>query len=35
MAEKTSWETFKAGGESVLNNVKALIHEGKIGRAHV
>src|SRR6266496_5768506 len=32
MADKTSWESFKAGGENALGQIKALIHEGNVRR---
>ena len=35
MADRTSWETFKAEGESVLHKVKDLIHEGNVRRVIV
>jgi uncharacterized protein DUF4342 len=35
MADKTVWETFRAEGESVLEKVKQLIHEGNVRRVIV
>ena len=35
MGDRTSWETFKAEGESVLHKVKDLIHEGNVRRVIV
>jgi hypothetical protein len=35
MADKTSWESFKAGSENVINTLKALIHEGNVRRVVV
>jgi adenylylsulfate kinase len=32
MAEKTTWESIKAEGESLLEKVKQLIHEGNVRR---
>jgi len=32
MADKTYWDTFKAEGENVVNQIKALIHEGNVRR---
>lgn len=32
MAEKTYWDSFKAGGENVVDKIKALIHEGNVRR---
>jgi hypothetical protein len=32
MAEKSYWETCKGEGESLLEKVKALIHEGNVRR---
>jgi D-aminopeptidase len=35
MAEKTFWETFKAESGGVLDQLKALIHEGNVRRVVV
>jgi hypothetical protein len=35
MAEKTFWESFKAEGESIVERVKVLIHEGNVRRVIV
>jgi hypothetical protein len=32
MSEKTFWESFKAGSEDILEQLKALIHEGNVRR---
>lgn len=32
MAEKTAWDSFKAGSENVIDKLKALIHEGNVRR---
>lgn len=32
MAEKTAWESFKIGGENVVDRLKELIHEGNVRR---
>ena len=32
MADTTHWDSFKAGGESVVEKIKALIHEGNVRR---
>jgi len=32
MAEQSQWDTFKAEGGSVVNKIKALIHEGNVRR---
>ena len=32
MSEKTFWESFKAGGEDVVEKLKALIREGNVRR---
>jgi hypothetical protein len=32
MSEKTFWESFKAEGESVVEKVKQVIHEGNVRR---
>jgi D-aminopeptidase len=32
MADKTSWDSFKAGSENALDKIKALIHEGNVRR---
>ncbi len=35
MAGKTYWDTFKASSENVIEQLKALIHEGNIRRVVV
>jgi Domain of unknown function (DUF4342) len=35
MADKTSWDTFKAESGNVLSKIKALIHEGNVRRVVV
>ncbi|HEX7670089.1 MAG TPA: DUF4342 domain-containing protein, partial [Polyangiaceae bacterium] len=35
MAEKTTWESFKAEGGSLVEKIKALIHEGNVRRVVV
>jgi D-aminopeptidase len=35
MTEKTYWEAFKAEGESIVDKVKGLIHEGNVRRVIV
>jgi D-aminopeptidase len=35
MAERTFWESFKAESETVVERVKALIHEGNVRRVLV
>ena len=35
MTDKTYWDTFKAESESVLNRIKALVHEGNVRRVIV
>ena len=35
MTAKTVWESFKADGESVIEKLKALIHEGNVRRVVV
>ena len=35
MADKTYWDTFKAGSENVIDQIKALIREGNIRRVVV
>ena len=35
MADRTSWESFKADGEAVMDRIKALIHEGNVRRVVV
>ncbi len=32
MADKTTWESFKAGSENALGQIRALIHEGNVRR---
>lgn len=32
MADRTSWESVKAEGESVIDRIKALIHAGNVRR---
>jgi hypothetical protein len=32
MAERTTWESFKAEGESIVEKIKQLIHEGNVRR---
>jgi hypothetical protein len=32
MADKTYWDTFKAGSENVVSTIKGLIHEGNVRR---
>jgi D-aminopeptidase len=32
MADKTYWDTFKAGSENVVSKIKAVIHEGNVRR---
>jgi hypothetical protein len=32
MSGKTFWESFKAEGESVVDRVKAVVHEGNVRR---
>ena len=32
MADKTYWDTIKAGSENVIDQIKALIREGNIRR---
>jgi D-aminopeptidase len=32
MADKTSWESFKAEGANILEKLKELIHEGNVRR---
>jgi len=32
MAEKTSWESFKAEGANIIEKIKELIHEGNVRR---
>jgi hypothetical protein len=35
MDEKTYWDSFKAGSENVLENIKGLIHEGNVRRVMI
>jgi hypothetical protein len=35
MANKTYWDTFKAESGSVLNRIRALVHEGNVRRVVV
>ena len=35
MTAKTVWESFKADGETVIEKLKALIHEGNVRRVVV
>ena len=35
MKAKTVWETFKAEGENVVENVKQIVHEGNVRRVVV
>jgi Domain of unknown function (DUF4342) len=35
MADRTYWDTFKAEGENVISQVKALIHAGNVRRVVV
>ena len=35
MADKASWESFKAEGENVVDKIKSLIHEGNVRRVVV
>jgi hypothetical protein len=35
MADRTSWESFKADSEAALDKLKALIHEGNVRRVVV
>jgi D-aminopeptidase len=35
MTDKTCWESFKVEGESVIDNIKGLIHEGNVRRVVV
>ena len=35
MADKTHWDTFKAESGSVLNRIRALVHEGNVRRVVV
>ena len=35
MAERTTWESFKAEGENVLGKIRALIREGNVRRVVV
>ena len=32
MADKTCWESFKAGSENVISKIMELIHEGNVRR---
>ena len=32
MPEKTTWESIKAEGESFIEKIKALVHEGNVRR---
>jgi len=32
MADKTCWESFKAGGEDVLDKIRDLVHAGNVRR---
>ena len=32
MADKTSWESFKAEGRNVVGEIKRLVHEGNVRR---
>jgi hypothetical protein len=32
MADRTQWDSFKAGGENAINTLKALIREGNVRR---
>jgi hypothetical protein len=32
MTDKTYWESFKAEGETVINKIKQLVHEGNVRR---
>ena len=32
MADKTSWESFKAEGSNIIEKLKELIHEGNVRR---
>jgi hypothetical protein len=32
MADKTSWESFKAEGSNIVEKLKELIHEGNVRR---
>jgi hypothetical protein len=35
MTDKTCWESFKAEGESVIDKINGLIHEGNVRRVVV
>jgi Domain of unknown function (DUF4342) len=35
MTEKTFWETFKAEGESIVERLQAIVHEGNVRRVVV
>ena len=35
MSDKTFWESFKVDGESIVDKVKELIHEGNVRRVVV
>ena len=35
MTDKTSWESFKVEGESVVDKIKGFIHEGNVRRVVV
>ena len=35
MTDKTFWQSFKAEGESILDKVKDLVHEGNVRRVVV
>jgi hypothetical protein len=35
MTDKTSWESFKVEGESIVDKIKRVIHEGNVRRVVV
>ena len=35
MSDKTSWESFKAEGDQIVDKVKRLVHEGNVRRVIV
>ena len=35
MTEKTTWESFKAEGDQIVDKVKRLVHEGNVRRVIV
>jgi hypothetical protein len=35
MADRTTWESFKAEGENVINKIKSVIHEGNVRRVRI